>query len=270
MESLPPDSFVTRTNCRRRPLDRGRRAAGLMAPFETRTVPGMSSTTGWVPEWRANFFAGLAVALPLVISLAIVKWLFGTLANLTDVLLFWLRYLPLDPAWVYQDGVKGEMLLGWQVVAIVLAVCLVALIGRLARHHAGKMLLRAGERALLKVPLLNTLYGAVKQVHDAFATSKSTAFQTVVMIEFPREGLYSIGFITSDQNAEVQARTKERVISVFVPTTPNPTTGFLVMVPEDKVTRLDMSVADGIKFIISLGSVSPPHPSQLPQAPAGP
>jgi len=81
----------------------------------------------------------------------------------------------------------------------------------------------------------------------------------VVLLEFPRKGLYSLGFITGEQNKEVQARTREHIVSVFVPTTPNPTSGFLVMVPEKELTKLDMPVADGIRFIISLGSVAPDY-----------
>jgi uncharacterized membrane protein len=78
-------------------------------------------------------------------------------------------------------------------------------------------------------------------------------------VEFPREGIYSIGFLTSEQRDEVQQKTREKVVCVFVPTTPNPTSGFLILVPEEKVTKLDMSVADGIKYIVSLGSLSPEY-----------
>ena len=84
-------------------------------------------------------------------------------------------------------------------------------------------------------------------------------FEQVVVVGFPRAGLYSIGFITGAQHGEVQDKTKERVVGVFVPTTPNPTTGFIVLVPEAQIVKLDMSVADGIKYIISLGSVAPTH-----------
>ena len=115
------------------------------------------------------------------------------------------------------------------------------------------------DTAMLRVPLLNKIYGTIKQVNEAFSSGKKTAFKTVVLVEFPRPGMYSIGFITSEQHEEVQTKTKEKVVCVFVPTTPNPTSGFLVLVPEDKVTKLDMSVADGIKYIISLGSVAPEY-----------
>jgi uncharacterized membrane protein len=110
---------------------------------------------------------------------------------------------------------------------------------------------------MLKVPLLNKIYGTIKQVNEAFTSSKKSSFKQVVLVEFPKDGVYSVGFVTSKHHEEVQQKIPEKVISVFVPTTPNPTTGFLLLLPEEKVTKLEMSVADGIKFIVSLGSVAP-------------
>ncbi|MCX8089366.1 MAG: DUF502 domain-containing protein [Verrucomicrobiae bacterium] len=203
-------------------------------------------------RFRACFVAGVAVLLPVIITLAIVKWLFGTVASLTDTLLF---FLPQDLT--HADGGRGPMHWYWSVFALALAVALVALVGLMARYYIGKRFIAWLDATMLRLPLLNKIYGTVKQVNEAFSSTKKTAFKTVVLVEFPREGLYSLGFITGEQHEEVQARTRERVVSVFVPTTPNPTTGFLILVPEDKVTKLDMSVADGIKFVISLGSISP-------------
>lgn len=214
-------------------------------------------------HWQANFFAGLAVVLPAVLSIAVVLWLFGTIANLTDTLLV---FIPVEIT--HADEGKGPMYWYWSVVALVLAALIVTLIGSLARVYLGRQIIALVDQVILKVPLLNKVYGAIKQVNDAFATNKDSAFKQVVMVEFPREGIYSIGFITGDQNQEVQSKTKEKVISVFVPTTPNPTTGFLILVPESKVTKLDMEVADGIKFIISLGSVAPEYkgkPAGMPE-----
>ena len=116
------------------------------------------------------------------------------------------------------------------------------------------------DSALLRIPLLNKIYSATKQVNDAFSSTNKTAFRTVVLVEFPHAGVYSIGFITSDQQGEVQAKTGQKVVCVFVPATPNPTSGFLLMVPEDKVIKLDMSVPDAIKYVISLGAILPGIP----------
>ena len=179
-------------------------------------------------------------------------WLFGTVATITDSLLI---FLP--RAWTHHDQGNGALFWYWSVVALLLAVVLIGLVGLLARNYFGKKIIQWVDAALLRVPLLNKIYGATKQVNDAFSSSNKTAFRTVVLVEFPHPGVYSLGFITSEPHAEVQARIHSKVVCVFVPPTPNPTSGFLLLVPEDKVIKLDMSVADGIKYLISLGSILP-------------
>ena len=206
-------------------------------------------------RWRTSFFTGLAITLPAIISLAAVKWLFGTVSSFTDALLFFLKYL-VDPKAVYQNGQSGPMFWYWSLLALALAVIMISTVGVLTRYYVGKRLIEWLDGLMMQVPLLNKFYGAIKQVNEAFAGNKNS-FKTVVLVEFPREGTYSVGFLTSEQHAEVQYMTKERVVAVFIPTTPNPTSGFLVLVPETKVTKLQMSVADGIKFIVSLGSIAP-------------
>jgi uncharacterized membrane protein len=203
-------------------------------------------------RWRANFFTGLAIVLPAVISIAVVVWLFGTVANITDTLLF---FLP--SKLTHKDGGAGPMYRHWSLLALLLATLLVGLVGGLARYYFGKQLIAWVDLVLLRVPLLNKIYGTIKQVNAAFSPSNRSSFRQVVLIEFPRAGNYAIGFVTGEDHQEVQQKTRERVFSVFVPTTPNPTSGFLVLVPEKEVTKLDMTVADGIKFIISLGSIAP-------------
>jgi uncharacterized membrane protein len=203
-------------------------------------------------RWRANFVTGLAIVLPAVISIAVVVWLFGTVANITDTLLI---FLPKE--WTHRDQGAGPMHWYWSLCALLLAVLLIGLVGGLARYYFGKKLIELVDLALLRVPLLNKIYGAIKQVNEAFSPSNKSSFKHVVLVEFPRPGSYSVGFLTGEDHKEVQQKTREHVLSVFVPTTPNPTSGFLVLVPETEVTKLDMSVADGIKFIISLGAIAP-------------
>lgn len=220
---------------------------------------------GLFVRWRANFVAGLAIILPAVVSIAVIVWLFGSVSNITDALLFFLKYF-LDPEWIYLNGRSGQMFWYWSLLALLLAVGLVSIVGRLARNYIGKKLIQWMDNILMRVPLVNKIYSTIKQVNEAFSTGKKSAFKTVVLIQFPRAGIYSLGFITGEQHDEVQQKTKERVVCVFVPTTPNPTSGWLVLVPEKDITRLQMSVADAIKFIISLGSVSPEYtpPAELP------
>ncbi|HEY2328328.1 MAG TPA: DUF502 domain-containing protein [Verrucomicrobiae bacterium] len=206
-------------------------------------------------RWRASFLTGLVVTLPAIVSIAAVMWIFKTISNLTDLLLF---FLP--KTITHADGGRGDMYWYWSLLALLLAAVMISVVGVLARNYFGKRIIEWLDTAMMNVPLFNKFYGAIKQVNEAFAGNKNS-FKTVVLVEFPREGMYSVGFITSEQHAEMQQKTKEKVVCVFIPTTPNPTSGFLVLVPEDKVTKLDMSVAEGIKYIVSLGSISP---EQLP------
>ena len=207
-------------------------------------------------RWRASFFTGLAVTLPALLTLAVVKWIFGTISSFTDTLLFWLPYCPLNPKLIYENGQTGSMFWYWSLLALLLAAVLIFTVGVLARYYIGKRMIEWLDVAMMNVPIMNKFYGAIKQVNEAFSGNKNS-FKTVVLVEFPREGMYSVGFLTSEQHAEVQQKTKEKVVAVFIPTTPNPTSGFLVLVPENKITKLEMSVADGIKYIVSLGSISP-------------
>jgi uncharacterized membrane protein len=217
-------------------------------------------------RWQTNFWTGLAIVLPAVISVAVLVWLFGTVANITDTLLIFLpRRL------THHDQGNGPMYRYWSVVALALAIFLIGFVGLLARNYFGKRMIEWVDLALLKVPLLNKIYGATKQVNDAFSSTNKTAFRTVVLVEFPREGVFSMGFITSEQQDEMQIKTGRKLVCVFIPTTPNPTSGFLILTPESQVTKLEMSVADGIKYIISLGSIMPeftPNLARSMNAPA--
>jgi len=202
-------------------------------------------------RWRANFVTGLVVVLPGVISIAVLVWLFGTISNITDTLLI---FIPKNIT--HRNNGEGPMYWYWSLVALLVAVLLISAAGRLARNYFGIKMIEWVERALMHVPFLNKIYSATKQVNDALASGNKNSFKTVVLVQFPREGMYSVGFITSEQNDEVQAKTREKVVGVFVPTTPNPTSGFLILVPETQVIKLEMSVADAIKYIVSLGSIS--------------
>lgn len=211
-------------------------------------------------RWQANFVTGLAVVLPAVISIAVILWLFGTVSNITDTLLF---FVPTK--FTHQRGGEGPMFWYWSLSALLLAVFMVGLIGWLARHYFGMKMIEWVDSLLLHVPLLNKIYGTLKQINDAFTSSSRSSFKQVVLVQFPRPSLYCLGFITSEENPEVQAKTKEKALTVFVPTTPTLTSGFLLLLPEREVTKLEMPVTDGIKFIFSLGAVAP-HYSPVEKA----
>jgi uncharacterized membrane protein len=202
-------------------------------------------------RWRASFFTGLVIVLPGVITLAVVKWFFGTISSVTDLLLF---FLP--KSLTHDNNGAGLMFWYWSLLALVLAAGLVTMIGLLTRHYMGKRMIAWADSMMLRVPVLNKIYGTIRQVDEAFTSGKKSSFKTVVLVEYPREGIYSVGFITSEHADEVQKKTNTKCVCVFIPTTPIPTGGFLIVVPEDKVIKLDMSVADGFKYIISLGALS--------------
>ena len=208
----------------------------------------------FLAQSRADFLAGLAVVLPVAVSIGVVIWLFGAVSNLTDTLLL---LVPKD--WI-RNG-EGSLYLYSRVFALLVAILLIGVVGRLGRYYFGKKLIQGVDVILMRVPLLNRIYTGLKQIHEAFASTKAASFKQVVLVEFPRPGLYSIGFITGAQNAEAQAKTQKPLLSVFVPTPPL-TSGSIVLVPETDLVKLEMSVADGLKFIMSLGSVSPAY---LPQ-----
>lgn len=215
-------------------------------------------------SWRASFFTGLFIVLPGVITLAVVKWFFGTVSSFTDALLFFLKYF-LDPRIIYEDGVSGSMFWYWRVLALLLGAAIVSVIGGMTRYYIGKRLIAWADSLMLRVPILNKIYGTIKQVDEAFTSGKKSSFKTVVLVEYPREGIYSVGFITSEQTDEVEKKTGKKCVCVFVPTTPIPTGGFMIFVPLEKVTKLDMSVADGLKYIISVGAISADTPPASPR-----
>jgi len=206
-------------------------------------------------RWQANFWAGLAIVLPGVISFALLIWLFDSISNITDLLLF---FLP--RSLTHHDlgnGLIGPMHWYWSLAALLLAVVLIGVVGLLARNYFGRKTIEWVDSALLRIPLLNKIYGATKQVNDAFSSTNKTAFRTVVLVEWPRLGVHSLGFLTNDQPESIRLKSNQKAVCVFIPTTPNPTSGFLLIYPEDEVVKLDMSVADGIKYIISLGAIAP-------------
>ncbi len=216
----------------------------------------------YLKRWRDNFLAGLAIVMPTVITVAVVVWVFHNVSNVTDMLLF---FVP--KAWIrtrQPDGTWGDIPWYWSCIALLWALFLVGLVGRYGRNYFGRRAIEWLDNAIMRVPLMNKIYGTIKQVNESFTSNKSS-FKQVVLVAFPHEQSRAVGFVTGEQ----AGLGTERLISVFVPTTPNPTSGFLLLVPESQLVKLDMSVADGIKFTISLGAIAPDHSGQhLTAAPA--
>jgi uncharacterized membrane protein len=153
----------------------------------------------------------------------------------------------------------------YRIIVAVLFVVFTTFVGWITRMVAGRQLVAMTESLIKHVPLLNKTYGFMKDVSQTVLSGKKTMFQRVVLVEFPRPGIYSIGFVTGETRGEVQEKTKETVINVFVPTTPNPTSGFLLLVPHQQLIEMNMTVAEGLKMVISGGTVVPPYLAGAPQ-----
>ncbi len=156
----------------------------------------------------------------------------------------------------------------------IFTLLLIVLIGFIARHLLGGEVIRFWERLMRRVPVASNIYAAVKQLLEAiFADSSHTRFNRVVLVEYPRKGLYAVAFSTGPARGIVQEKTPTNVVNCFLPTTPNPTSGFYLLVPEDQLIDVDLTVEDAFKLIMSAGLVTPGRPapgeeSALPAMPA--
>jgi uncharacterized membrane protein len=193
---------------------------------------------------RKYLIAGLLVWMPLGITFLVIRAIVGFLDKT-------LLLLPAD----YQP----ENLLGFNIpgLGVALAVFLVIATGMIVANLLGKRLVAAWESLLDRIPLVRSLYKGIKQIMEAVLATDAKSFRKVLLVEYPRKGVWSLAFMTSDDLGEVQKKTNSDVISVFIPTTPNPTSGFVIMVPKSEAIELEMSVEDGLKMIISMGVVVP-------------
>ena len=198
---------------------------------------------------RNAFITGFVVILPLGVTFVLINLLLVKLGNPASQFFFWY----LDSEWRNLPSVKFAL----EATSIFVVFSLITLLGYGSRFVLGRIILGGLERLLNRVPLINTIYRTVKQIVDTFGKQKKAIFQEVALIEYPRKRCYAIGFLTSTAKGEIQASTDEHIVNVFVPTTPNPTSGFLLMLPEEDIKRLQMSIADGMKLIISGGAVTP-------------
>jgi uncharacterized membrane protein len=149
----------------------------------------------------------------------------------------------------------------WNIIATVIVVVLVTLLGYVSRYVLGKYFGGLAERFIQTIPGVSGVYNTVKQIVATFSTQNRNLFTKVVLVEFPRKGVHTIGFLTSKTQSEAQARVGKELWTVFVPTTPNPTGGYLLLIPKDEIIELEMSVGDGMKLVISGGAVVPPWPT---------
>jgi uncharacterized membrane protein len=164
---------------------------------------------------------------------------------------------------VYQDYLPQSLQrvpFFWDFLGTVVVILLVTAFGFLSNYVLGKYFFSIGERAIRRIPAVGAVYQSVKQIVSTFGTQNRNLFNKVVMVEYPRRGCWAIGFLTNKTQAEPHQLVGQDTWTVFVPTTPNPTSGFLLLLPRSDVVELEMSVGDGMKMIISGGAVIPPPP----------
>lgn len=203
---------------------------------------------------RFNILLGLLLATPLVVTLFIVHFLF---TFLTENVAFDLL-TSLFPE-VLRDTGAGKVLA--QVLALIMALMVLFLVGFFVRSFLGKRLYGLGDKILTRIPVFNKIYLWVRQIAEGILAQKQTLFQDVVLVEYPRKGLFSIGFVTAPTPDDISSSLADapptQLVSLFIPTTPNPTSGLMIMAPKGDLTFLSITVQDGMKFVISAGAVAP-------------
>jgi len=194
---------------------------------------------------RNIFITGLLITLPIAITFFILKFLFNNLDALSPVF----TDLLIQAGAPIPEGFRIPFL------GFLMTFLIILLVGFLTTNIVGKQVVHLGENLVEKIPFVRRIYSGTKQVVVAFANADADSFKKVVLIEFPRKGVHAIGFVTGEAGREIRQHTSAKYINVFIPTTPNPTSGFLVFAPPEEVQEIAMSIEDGVKYVISGGIV---------------
>lgn len=196
---------------------------------------------------RNTFLAGIFTLLPIIITFFIFIWLFKGFTN------FLLPYIKMSEDF-FEIMITPS---ARRILSFILLCIIIFLIGLFAKNYFGKKIFGLFEYFLKKIPVVKTIYISSKQIIHAFQNANEQNFSKVVLIEYPRKDIYSVAFLTNYNTRYFDTLTKKRCVSVFVATTPNPTSGYIVIVPEEDVYVLDMSIEEGFKYVISAGLVAP-------------
>jgi len=194
---------------------------------------------------RNIFITGVLITLPIALTYFILQFLFKNLDALSPVF----TKMLIDMGAPIPEGYRIPAL------GLVITLLIVLAVGWFTTNFFGKQMINLGESLVEKIPFVRKIYKGSKQVVQSIAHADTTAFRKVVLLEFPRRGMLAIGFVTGSARGEVQEYTREDVLNVFVPTMPNPTSGFLVFAPPEDLTEINMSIEDGIKYVVSGGIV---------------
>ncbi|RMD92611.1 MAG: DUF502 domain-containing protein [Calditrichaeota bacterium] len=199
-------------------------------------------------KFRAYFFTGLLVLIPLFLTGYIIWNLFLAIDGILRGVVYDFLYKTFGLE-VFKKPIPG--------LGFITLVLLITFTGIIARNYFGRKIVDIGDRIVQSIPLINRVYNAIKQISYAFFSEKREVFKKAILFEYPRKGIYSIGFFTQDTRGPVQEALEEDVVSVFLPTTPNPTSGFLLFVPKTDIIDLDLPVEEALKLIISGGAIVP-------------
>ena len=208
--------------------------------------------TGMGARLRQYFFTGIIVTAPITITIMVTLWL--------------LKVIDSTVAGFIPPQYNPNHLLPFQLPGLGLVVSAVffVVVGWFARNYFGSLIIKWSEYIVVRMPVVNTIYNTVKQVFETTMGANSQAFREVVLFEYPRKDCWTVGFVTGTTKGEIQSVTDSEVVNVYVPTTPNPTSGFLLFVPRSSVVPLSMTVDDGLKMVISGGIITPKnsHPER--------
>jgi uncharacterized membrane protein len=195
-------------------------------------------------SFRRYLIAGLLIWLPIIATILVVRFI----VQLMDRLLL-----------VLPAQLRPEVLLGFYIpgLGVVLAVVVLLLTGILVTNFIGRTLVGLWEEVLQRIPFVRAIYGGVKSFSETILSNKGNSFKKVLLVQYPRAGMWSVGFQTNADLPEISARTGAEQVCVFVPTTPNPTSGFIIMVPRAEIIELDMTVDAAMKMVVTLGVVMP-------------
>ncbi|MBT2335619.1 DUF502 domain-containing protein [Variovorax paradoxus] len=199
---------------------------------------------------RKWLFSGLLVIVPLFITLAVLKWIIDTLDQTLWVLpSVWQK-------WLYANNVRG--------LGVLFTLAILLGVGAIASNFVGKRLLGWGDAVVRRIPVVRSIYSSVKQVSDTLFSENGNAFRTAVLVQWPREGVWTIAFVTGTPGSDVVEHLGGGdYLGVYVPTTPNPTGGYFVMLKRSDCIELKMSVDEALKYIVSMGVVVPGGPSSI-------
>ncbi len=194
---------------------------------------------------RKWLFAGLLVIVPLIITAWVLTWVVGLLDQTLEIL----------PAAWQPDRLLGIHIPGF---GVLLTLLILLIVGAIASNFFGRKLVAMGDALVSRFPVVRSIYSSVKQVSDTLFSESGNAFRTAVLVQWPREGVWTVAFVTGAPNGEVAAYLRDEFVSVYVPTTPNPTSGYFIIVRKSDCIELEMSVDAALKYIVSMGVVAPP------------